>query len=69
MCWATATREWGIRRLQAKHKDFDFEKRDGNGELVMSPLDGVAVWVSDVDLEALGATEGPDQPEQQANDE
>jgi len=53
VCWPTATRQWGVRRLQDEHKDFDLKARDERGELRMSPLDGVSVWVSDVDLEAL----------------
>lgn len=55
VCWATATQQWGVRRLQAQHKDFKADATDSRGELVMSPLDGVSVWVSDVDLEALAS--------------
>lgn len=55
VCWASATRDWGLRRLQAQHKDFDYDATDERGELLMSPLDGMAVWVSDVDLDALRA--------------
>lgn len=39
-CYATATAEWGIRRLQAKHEK---EQRDGAG---LHPLDGVSVFTS-----------------------
>lgn len=55
VCWASATRQWGVRRLQEQHKGFDYEARDDRGEPLMSPLDGVSVWVSDVDLEALAS--------------
>lgn len=53
VCWASAAQEWGIRRLQDQHKGFDYEARDSRGELVMSPLEGVTVWVSDIDFESL----------------
>lgn len=60
ICWAAATREWGERRLREEHKDFDPKARDHRGELLMSPLDGVHVWVADVDFagmrEDLGAS-------------
>lgn len=65
VCWATATRQWGVRRLQDQHKDFDYEARDERGEPLMSPLDGVSVWVSDVDIEALsGRADEQDRGEQ-----
>lgn len=64
VCWATATREWGIRRLQAKHKDFKPDATDARGEPLMSPLDGVALWVTDVDLDALRATGDADSDQQ-----
>lgn len=55
VCWVAATREWGIRRVRAKHKDFKEDATDDRGELRMSPLDGVSIWVSDIDLESLSA--------------
>lgn len=58
VCWPTATRQWGERRLHEEHKDFDPKARDSNGELGMSPLDGVSVWVSDIDYEALSERVG-----------
>lgn len=39
-CWPTATAEWGVRRLQAKHEK---APRDGSG---LHPLDGVSVFTS-----------------------
>lgn len=63
VCWVAATRAWGVRRLQAQHKDFDLTATDERGELLMSPLDGVSVWVSDVDFEALAAARGAEQPD------
>lgn len=51
-CWVAATREWGVRRVQDRHKNFDYQLRV-DGELMMGPLDGVSVWVSDIDFEAL----------------
>lgn len=43
MCYATAAREVTTRRLTEKHKG-----RKPGADL--HPLDGMAVWVSDVDL-------------------
>lgn len=40
VCWPTATAEWGVRRLQAKHEKVD---RDGTK---LHPLDGVSVYTS-----------------------
>lgn len=53
VCWASATTAWGLRRLQNKHKGFKYDELDSRGEPLMSPLDGVSVWVSEYDLEAL----------------
>lgn len=53
VCYSTATVEWGTRRLRAEHKDFNTESRDERGELLMSPLEGVSVWASDIDFEAM----------------
>lgn len=39
-CWATATREWGARRLAEKHKD-----DEPNGD-TLHPLDGVSVYAA-----------------------
>lgn len=39
-CYATGTREWGIRRLREKHKSTSVASD------AMHPLDGVSVWVS-----------------------
>lgn len=40
VCWATATRDWWMRRLQDEHKDAT------PGPEALHPLDGVAVWAS-----------------------
>lgn len=53
VCWASATQQWGIRRLRIKHKDFDPDALDDRGEPLMDPRDGVSVWVSDIDIEAM----------------
>lgn len=42
-CFVTATRELAIRRARAKNKHEP-------GTLALHPLDGLSVWVSDVDL-------------------
>lgn len=53
VCWATATRDWGVRRLQEKHKN---AKPDTEA---LHPLDGVSVWVSQTPpLDELLPTEG-----------
>lgn len=41
-CWATASREWGARRLQDKHKD------EQPGPMDLHPLDGVSVFAAPV---------------------
>jgi hypothetical protein len=41
ICYPTATAEWGVRRLQAKH-----EKKDHNDQAGLHPLDGVSVFTS-----------------------
>ena len=41
VCWPTATREWGVRRLQAKHEKVEVS------DDALHPLDGVSVWVAD----------------------
>ena len=41
-CWATASREWGIRVLRERHKN----AKDDKGSL--HPLEGVSAWVSQV---------------------
>lgn len=66
VCWSTAAQQWGIRRLRDQHKNFDHETRDSRGELVMSPLEGVTVWVSDIDFEELaeGANSGAAGPQE-----
>lgn len=40
VCWATASRDWGVRRLHSKH-----EGKKPNPD-ALHPLDGVAVYVS-----------------------
>lgn len=40
VCYAAASREWGLRRLQSKYKDRKV------GDHALHPLDGVSVWVS-----------------------
>jgi hypothetical protein len=71
VCYPTGTREWGVRRVQAKHKNFKPDATDERGELLMSPLDGLTVWVSDIDIESMArsgndvadASKGePDEP-------
>ena len=55
VCWATASRDWGIRRLQEKHKN---AKPSTDA---LHPLDGVLVWVSQfppADDEVPTMTEG-----------
>lgn len=61
VCWVTATQEWGWRRLHNKHKDFKTDTLDDRGEPPMSPLDGLSVWVTDVDLEALAHSDDKDE--------
>ena len=42
VCYATATREWGIRKLQEKHKNVEPSSN------ALHPLDGVSVYVATV---------------------
>ena len=39
-CWAGATRDWGVRRFQEKHKDEPFEPTK------IHSTEGVSIWVS-----------------------
>lgn len=45
VCWASASRQWGARRLGEKYRT----KKVDPGAL--HPLDGVSVWVSQVEPE------------------
>lgn len=64
VCYAAGTQAWGIRRLQAQHKGFDEAATDERGEPLMSPLDGVSVWVSDIDIESLSHPAGQQDDDQ-----
>lgn len=44
-CWPTATQQWGLRRLAKKHEN---AKPD---DTALHPLDGVTLWVSQVEPE------------------
>lgn len=53
VCWPTASQQWGIRRLQEKHKAWRPEKNPD----AVGPLDGVSVWVSDIDFTPEGGSD------------
>lgn len=40
VCWATATRDWGARRLAEKHKHADL------ADDALHPLDGVSIFAA-----------------------
>lgn len=56
VCWATATRDWGIRVLADRHKD------EKPGIDAIHPLDGVTVWTSRDDLAAVRGEPDPFDP-------
>lgn len=50
VCYASASVAWGQRRLREKHPKVP----DGKSES-LHPLDGVSVWVTDVELDDDGS--------------